>query len=272
MINEITLLNEASEVARELYGPRSGARTRFTRRLLDLCKQIQDKDVLVIHNPGGWGSSRLDRCLEWERSIVEGVKSTVEGLGYSPFITQYFRSGDSLWAHLRDSKDQVTAFFQGHYSQAKILAAELKLIDRHLDDLTVIMVGVSQGAGFTNAVMRQLEDDNDVYSIELGTLFLHMRHRRLTNHTLAIDGNGELPDPIVHRNLWLGARVYATAPLRWLKYRLMRKPRSFTRCIDLPGHDYNWDYPGVKKKIEGFLETMFDSKSRRHYHETGEIH
>ena len=263
MINEKALQNEASEIARELYGPRSGARTKFTGRLLELCKQVQDKDVLVIHNPGGWGSSRLDRCLEWERSIVEGVKSTVERLGYSPFITQYFRSGDSLWAHLRDSKDQVTAFFQGHYSQAKILAAELKLIDRHFDDLKVVMVGVSQGAGFTNAVMRQLDDVNDVYSIELGTLFLHLRHRRLTTHTLAIDGNGELPDPIVHRNLWLGTRVYTTAPLRWLKYRLMRKPRSFTRCIDLPGHDYNWDYPAVKQKIETFLVNVFDSKSRR---------
>jgi hypothetical protein len=272
MINETALQNEASEVARQLYGARSSARARFTKRLLDLCRQVQDKDVLVIHNPGGWGSSRLDHCLEWERSIVEGVKSTVERLGYSPFITQYFRSGDSLWAHLGDSKDQVTAFLQGRYSQAKVLAAELKLIDRHLDGLKVVMVGVSQGAGFTNAVMRQLEDDEHVYSIELGTLFVHMRHRRITDHTLAIDGNGELPDPIVHRNLWLGTRIYATAPLRWLKYRMTRKPRSFTRCIDLPGHDYSWDYPGVKQKIETFIQTMFDTGSRRHYHETGEIH
>ncbi len=263
MMNEIALQNDASEVARVLYGTRSGARTRFTRRLLDLCAQIQDKDVLVIHNPGGWGSSRLDRCLEWERSIVEGVKTTVERLGYSPFITQHFRSGDSLWAHLRDSKDQLTAFFQGKYSQAKVLAAELQLIDRHLDDLKVVMVGVSQGAGFTNAVMRQLDDNDDIYSIELGTLFLHLRHRRLTDHTLAIDGNGELTDPIVHRNLWLGTKIYATSPLRWLTYRLMKKPRSFTRCIDLPGHDYNWDYPGVQQKIETFLRNIFDSKSRR---------
>jgi hypothetical protein len=263
MINEIALKQDISNVARQLYGARSGAGTRFTKRLFELCKQVDDKDVLVIHNPGGWGSSRLDRCLEWERSIVEGVKTTVEKLGYSPFITQYFRSGDSVWAHLRDSKDQFNSFLRGYYSHANVLSAELKLINRQFDNLNVVMVGVSQGAGFTNAVMRQLDGNDHIYSIELGTLFLHLRHRKLTDHTLAIDGNGQLPDPIVHRNLWLGFRVYATSPLRWLRYRLTGKPRSFTRCIDMPGHDYNWDYPGVKQKIEVFLGSIFENKSRR---------
>jgi hypothetical protein len=28
----------------------------------------------------------------------------------------------------------------------------------------------------------------------------------------------------------------------------------------MPGHDYNWDYPGVKPKIETFLKTRFDRK------------
>jgi hypothetical protein len=262
MINESMLRNEASAVARQLFGPRVHARNRFSRRLIEICIQADGKDVLLVHNPGGWGCSPLDHCLEWERSVVEGVRATVERLGYSPLVTQYFRSGQGVWSHVRDIKEQVRIALGGRYSKANLLAAELKFLTRHLDDLRVVMVGVSQGAGFSNAVMRQLGEGHRIYSIELGTPFVHVPRRVVTRQVLAIDSNGEAPDPVVHRDLWIGTRVYTTAPLRWLTYRLIRKPKQFTRCIDLPGHDYNWQYPGVRSKIEGFLEASFGTKTK----------
>lgn len=253
----LVIRNEAFDVARELYGRRTQACGEFTQRLLDIYEQAEGKDFLVIHNPGGWGCSRFDRCLEWERSIVEGVKTTIDRLGYSSAMTQYFRAGDSFWAHFMDIREQARIMVNGRYSKARILAAELCFITRHLDRVKIVMVGVSQGAGFSNAVMRQLGSREPIYSIELGMVFAQVPRRLSNDHTLAIDGNGVYRDPIVQRDLWAGAKAYAIAPLLWLRYQIARQPRRFTRCVVMPGHDYSWEYPGVREKIEDFLNSKF---------------
>jgi pimeloyl-ACP methyl ester carboxylesterase len=263
MSNELTLQTEAKELAQQLFGNHNNKRcARFARSLLDMCAKAQDKDFLLIHNPGGWGSTPLQYCQEWERSIVEGVKSSIERLGYSSFVTQYFRGGRSWWAHLRESREQLRFFFKGKSAGTKVLAAELKFITRHLDSLRVILVGASQGAAFANTVMQQMDGFHRVYSIELGILFAHMSRRVITERTLAIDGNGLVPDPMAHRDLPEGLKAYGTAPLRWLKYLLQGKPRKFSNCINVPGHEYNWEYPEVHKTIEHFLETKFGAKKK----------
>jgi hypothetical protein len=38
-----------------------------------------------------------------------------------------------------------------------------------------------------------------------------------------------------------------------LRYRLAGKPQKFTYCINVPGHEYRWDMPGVSAPIENFL-------------------
>lgn len=253
----LTVHDDALEIARQLFGKRSAARDKFTQHLVDMYDELRGKDFLVIHNPGGWGSSRLDRCLDWERSIVEGVKNTIDRLGYSSCLTQYFRTRDSVWAHILDSAEQIRIFLRGRYSHARYLSAELKFITQHLDGVRVVMVGVSQGAGFTNAVIRQLGDGSRVYSIELGTMFVQVPRRISNGNTLAIDGNGIAPDPYVEFDLWAGIRAYALAPFCWVKYWMIGKPRKFTHCVIMPGHDYSWEYPGVRQKIETFLRARF---------------
>jgi pimeloyl-ACP methyl ester carboxylesterase len=260
----LAIRNEAGEVARQLFGGRDRSCADFTRCLLDFYEQAEGKDFLVIHNPGGWGSSRLDRCLEWEKSIVEGVGSAIARLGYSAALTQYFRTRDTQWAHFLDVMEQVRIFFKGRYSQARVLAAQLAFIMRHVDRVRIIMVGVSQGAGFSNAVMRQLGDGHRVYSIELGTMFIQVPRRLCTDHTLVIDNNGIEPDPFVRRDLWAGTRAYAVAPLRWMKYRMLGKPQRFTHCVVMRGHDYSWEYTGVRQQIETFLGARFGNNLEEH--------
>ncbi len=262
MSNELTLQTEADQLAQQLFGHHNKKCARFASRLLEMCTKVQDKDFLLIHNPGGWGSTPLEHCLEWERSIVEGVKSTIERLGYSSLATQHLRGGRSWWAHLWDAREQLRFLFKGTSTRAKILAAELMFITRHLDSLRVILVGASQGAAFGNTVMRQMGEFRRVYSIELGIIFVHMSRRVVTERTLVIDGNGLMPDPIAHRDLWAGFRTYATAPFRWGQCLLQGKPRKLSDCINVPGHEYNWEYPEVHKKIENFLETRFGVKKK----------
>ena len=261
MTNYTALQEEAHHLAQQLFGNETEKCASFTNRLCDICTRVQGKDFLLIHNPGGWGSTPLEDCLEWEKSIVQGVSDTIEKLGYSRLLIQYLRSGSSWWAHMRDMKDQVRFFLKGKSFKPEVMATELKFIAHHINNLKVILLGVSQGAAFSNAVMRQLGGLNRVYSIELGILFPHMSWRVVTERTLAIDSNGLMPDPMAHRNLKIGFKVYITAPFRWIKYRLQGKPRKFANCINAPGHDYSWEYPEVHQRITDFLNVNFATKS-----------
>jgi hypothetical protein len=258
-----TLAEETNFLGQQLFGKNIKKRTALTNRLLDICSRVQDKDFLLIHNPGGLGSTPLEGLLEWERSIVDGVVTTIERLGYSCPLVQYFRSDNTWWAHIRDTKEQARFLFKGQSQKIKEMAAELKFIAEHFSNLKILLIGVSQGAAFSNAVIRQTSELGRVYSIELGLFFPHMPRRVITERTLAIDNNGIIPDPIAHRNLRVSFKAYITAPSRWIKYRIEGKPQNFTRCINAPGHDYNWTYPEVRRQVEEFLEIKFGSKDKR---------
>lgn len=253
---------EVSHLARQLFRSDTKKCARFTDRLWDTYNRAKDKDFLLIHNPGGWGCTPLEECLQWERSVVEGVSDTMKRLGYDCLLTQYFRSGNSWRAHLRELMKEARFFFGGKSTEVDFMAAELRFITQHIKNLKVLLIAASQGAAFSNAVMRHLRGHPQVYSIELGIFFPHMPRRVITERTLAIDSNGLMPDPMSHRNLWAGFKAYLTAPYRWLKYRIQGKPEKFTYCINAPGHDYSWEYPKVKQQITDFLTANFSAKSK----------
>lgn len=250
------LQTEAHHLAQQLFGDKTEKYGSFTTRLLDICTRARGKDFLLIHNPGGWGDAPQEQCLQWERSIVEGVSDTLQRLGYSCLLIQYFRSGSSWWEHLSAAREQLRFFA----SKAKVMAAELKFIIQHLSYLKVVMIGVSQGAGFGNTVMLELDESRRVYSIEVGTPFFYRSRRVVTERTLAVDGNGLMPDALMEWDIITIVKAYFAAPFRWIKYRLKGRPVKFSRCINVPGHDYNWDYPEVRQQVRDFLEINFGTK------------
>jgi len=259
--DHVVLEAEAKSLAQQLFNNDIKKCASFTNRLLSIYTRAQGKDFLLIHNPGGWGCTSLEYLLKWERSIVEGVSITVERLGYSWLLTQYFRCGSSWWAHMRDVGKEARFFFRGRSSDVEIMAAELRFIAQHISNLKIILIGASQGAAFSNAVMLRLGELPQIYSVELGIFFPHMSRRVITERTLAIDSNGVMPDPMTHRDLKAGFKSWITAPLRWTKYRLQGKPEKFTYCVNTPGHDYSWEYPEVQRQIIDFLNTNFGTKS-----------
>ncbi len=251
------ILEEARHLAQQLFNNDIKKHAAFTDRLVDICTGAQDKDFLLIHNPGGWGHTPLEQSLQWERSIVEGVRDNVAGLGYNWWLIQYIRSGHSWRDKMRDVKEQA-AFF---VNKARIMAAELRFIMEHLSHLKVIMIGVSQGAAFGNAIMREMGTSDRIYSIELGLPFPYKSRRVITGNTLTVDGNGLMPDALMEWDVFTIVKTYLGAPFRWIKYRLQGRPTKFTYCINVPGHDYNWDYPEVQGQIENFLKLKFGIKS-----------
>lgn len=251
-----TLNEEAKRLAEQLFEHNGRKQARFVSRLLDMYSKAQGKNILLIHNPGGWGATQLDNLLQWERSIVEGVKTTLEKLGYNTSLMQYFRTNHGWRAVLDDIREQ-TRFFP---EKARIMAAELAFITRHFKNLQIVMVGVSQGAAFSNAVAQRLNGANRIYSIELGIPFPYKPRRVITERTLTLDGNGLMPDALMEWDVPTIIKTYLGAPFRWAKHKLHGEKIKFTYCINLPGHDYNWEYPEVQKQVENFLNTRFGVK------------
>jgi hypothetical protein len=55
---------------------------------------------------------------------------------------------------------------------------------------------------------------------------------------------------------------------------LQGQPKKFSYCINVPGHEYNWEYPEVQRQIEDFLNLNFGTKNNAEVviHEAREIY
>lgn len=252
------LREEAGGLARQLFGGNTKKCAGFTDRLLDIYARVQGKDFLIVHSPGGWGNSYIERCLLWERSIVEGISAALGKMGYSWLLVQHFRSGTGLREWTGDMRAQAR-FFK---VKAEILATELRFLCRHLENLRVILVGISQGAAFNNAVMQHLNGLETVYSVELGIFFLQKSRRVISERTLVIDSNGVIPDAMMEWNILSMFLAFCGAPFRWVKGRLKGTPIKLSHCVNAPGHEYSWEHPEVRRQIEDFLELNFGARDK----------
>ena len=184
---------------------------------------------------------------------MNGVKAAMEQMGYNVLLTQYFRSGTGWREQMRDLKEQ----FQFFAFKASVMATWLKFIMAHAETIKVVLVGVSQGAAFSSAVMWQLGGHYPVYSIELGFPFQYKSRRVITERTLVVEGNGLRHDDLVQGNLWVGARILMAAPFKWIWHRLRGRRVALAHCVTAPGHEYDWANPEIEGRIKGFLKANF---------------
>lgn len=250
---EISLLEDAHALARHFFPKNKKQKAAFINRLIDSYNTAKETDTLIMHNPGGWGFTDIENLIFWERSVVEGLKNTLTKMGRNWVLLQYYRAGPKCSRYFLNGPEQFRYYITGKFFKAELLAAELNFLTGHINNLKIFLLGVSQGAAFGNTVMMHVGNNPNVFSIELGTFFVHMKRRVLTGRTLALDNNGMMSDPVSDFHLGPAVKAYVTAPYRWLKYRLAGKPEKFTYCINVPGHEYQWEFPEVGAKIESFI-------------------
>jgi len=258
--NDLAFQGEIIRLAQDIFPTNPVEQRTLAARVNEMFILSTGKDFLVLHSPGGWGCTKWDDLLDWEKSIVTGVTATLDRLGYSYHMMQYLRSKDGLWRHTKDCFREARFFLTGRSFRADVMSKELRLLAKYRPGLRFVLVGASQGAAFDNAVMMKLTDVPIAYSIELGTFFPHMPRRLLSKRTLAIDSNGIRRDPMCERDLWAGFRAYIKAFYRWFENRATGKHTKFTHLINTPGHEYQWEYPAVRTGITDFLETQFGEK------------
>lgn len=252
-----TLPEDAVRLATEIFKSKAQV-DQFAVQLQDICLRVKGKDFLIVHNPGGWGHAPMDECLKWERSIVTGVANTVQKMGYSCLVTQYFRTGRRWRQEIADLKEQFRFFS----SKANTMAAWVRFILEHVDDIRILLIGVSQGAAFGNAVMQRLDGRYPVYSIELGFPFNYRSRRQNDQRTLATDSDGVRPDKFVQGTMLDVAGILVAAPFKWLIHRIKGNRVLLSHCVTAPGHEYDWANPAVERQITDFLEANFATRKR----------
>ena len=257
---------QAWEVAKEVVGTSRGVQEQFVVEVLDLYCKVKDNDLAILCIPGGWGKEPLAANAEGQSWLV-GMEAELDELGYNYCIVDDIRTGNGLVEYLFEFKEQLT-----HYpSKAKKLAAKIDFLTQQVADLKIIVTGQSNGAAFAGEVIRNLEENPGVYSIQIGIPFWHRVNKN--SQSLVIDNNGVGADSLTQRDIlrlfkanlgkiFIINHVPSFTPIDWVITRaaLVFRQYNFGLGLQAPGHEYMWEYPGVGPVIEAFLVNNFSAE------------
>lgn len=254
---------QAWGVASEVVGKSRELQEQFVADALWLYYKVKDNDLAIFCIPGGWGKEPLMANAEGQSWVV-GIEAELDRLGCSYCVVDDIRTGNGLVEYLFEFKEQLT-----HYSsKAKILAAKIDFLTKQISGLKIIITGQSNGAAFAGEVIRNLEKNNRVYSIQIGIPFWHRVYA--DNQSLVIDNNGIGADSLTQRDvlrmlkanlgrIFIINHVPSFTPIDWVVTRavLVFGSYNFGLGLQAPGHEYMWEYPGVGPAIEAFLVEHF---------------
>ncbi len=243
-----SVADDASKLAANLFGDTRGKYMDFVNQLVGSYAEARDKDILIVFNPGGWGWSSVERSPGWQ-SIIDGMESELDGLGYSSLSLNYRRTSETVPGRIKE----LVEIFSDYPSKAGDLAYRVKFLTDHIPDLKVIIAGESNGSIISDSVMNILRDNPKVYSIQTGPPF--WAKPSMLDRTLVLKSNGAMPDSFSDADIptLLWANLKALLRLSPPEDR----PGNVLYHVRAPAHDYSWQYPGVALQIDGFLEKNF---------------
>ncbi len=243
-----TVVNDATRLAAELFGNNQEKYRSFINQLLGTYEEAQGKDFLVVFNAGGWGWKTPQRVEGWG-SILDGIQTELNQLGYQSAAINYQRTSESLAGCFKELLEVLDAY----PFKARDLASRVEFLTVHLPKLKVIVTGESNGTVIADRVMSTLRDNQSVYSIQTGTPFWH--RNVMYERTLVMNSNGTGPDSFnrgdVPTILWASLKS---------SLGLEKTTGTVLHFLSAPGHDYSWQYPEVYQQIIKFLDNNFGMK------------
>ncbi len=241
-----SVADDAARLAVNLFGDTQGKYNDFVNQLVASYVEARDKDIVIVFNPGGWGWGTPARSPGWQ-SILDGMESELDGLGYASLLLNYRRTSETVLGRIKE----LVEIFADYPSKAGDLAYRVKFLTDHLPDLKVIIAGESNGSAISDSVMNILRDNPKVYSIQTGPPF--WVKTAVLDRTLMLKSNGTMPDSFSSADiptlLWANLKALFRLP-----------PPEEGRILGFlraPGHDYSWRYPSVAFQIDKFLEQHF---------------
>ena len=239
-----SVADDATRLATELYGDCQQKCDDFVSQLLALYLEAEDKDFVLIFNPGGWGWNLLEASHDWH-GIFTGIQTRLDSLSYTALQLDYMRTDESPGSRL----DELMSMVSLHPLKAKDLAYRVEFLTTHISDLRVIVTGESNGTIICDSAMNLLKDNPQVYCIQTGPPFWHRVVVR--DRMLVMRGNGEIPDSFSQGDIFTVTASH------------LEDLFGFSDSYVLaPGHEYPWQLPSVYHQITDFLDENLGMKWR----------
>jgi hypothetical protein len=227
-------------------GPES---TAYRDQLMTAYYQGLGRDVMILFNPGGWGSRKLQDSVGWS-SIVNGMQKELSQAGYSVVTLNYQRTQNSLPGQLNELKE----LFSGYPDKSNRLVQMADFLTDHLPRITVILAAESTGTVICDSAMQMLKDNNRVYSIQTGSPFWHQENPG--ERTLLINNNGVTPDSFSQGDL---STIIGTSLESLIELKKAGAGGEILGFLSAPGHEYCWQEPGVSPRVEKFLSQYYQN-------------
>ena len=243
-----SVAEDATRLAAELFGDAKDKSEYFVDQLLATYLEAENKDIIVIFNSGGWGWNLIEKSPGWT-SILTGIKSELDSLGYESLLLNYKRTSETQLGRVKESIEVMT----NCPSKAKDLARRVEFLTDNLPDLRVIVAGESNGAVVSDSTMNLLRDNQRVYSIQTGTPFWHKTI--MLDRTLVLNSNGVVPDSFSQGDI--PTILWATTKFCLGLSSPDDDPGHILYYLRAPGHDYSWQYPEVYSQIVTFMNGNF---------------
>jgi hypothetical protein len=246
-----SVIDDAVQVASELVGRSQEALQNLVDQLVAIYLEARNRDVIVLFNSGGWGWN-LSRDTPGWASILEGIKSQLENLGYHPLVLTYRRTSQGMWGCVKEFFEAANRYPH----KARDQAEQVGFLTHHIPNLKVIIAGESTGTVISDRTMGFLKDEPRVYSIQTGTPFWHKPVA--LDRTLLMNSNGRGIDTFSRGNI--PAMVWATVKSWFGLSSPEENPGDILNWLKAPGHDYSWQYPGVCSAVIDFIDSNFGEK------------
>jgi len=243
-----SVVDDAVKMATELVGKGNDKFQTLVDQLVGSYIKARDKDVVVFFNSGGMGWNLTKDTPGWE-SILNGITSQLETLGYKPLVLNYRRTSSGLLGAIKEVIEAANRYPH----KAKDLADRVQFLADHLPHLKIIIAGESTGTVISEETMGMLKDQPGIYSIQTGPPFWHKPGD--LQRTLLINSNGRGLDTFSYGNV--PAMVWATVKSWFGLSSVNDNPGNILKWLKAPGHDYSWQYPGVCSKVIDFLDENF---------------
>ena len=220
----------------------------FADELIASYIEAQNNDVIIIFNSGGLGWNLTEKTPGWA-SILKGIQSELQEMGYKSQVLNYRRTGSGVKAVVGEIIEAARLYPK----KLDDLVWRIEFLTETLPDLKIIVTGESTGTVITDKVMERLKENPQVYSIQTGMPFWHKSST--LERTLLINNNGICVDTFSYGDiptmLWITVKG-------WFGFDIPdENPGNILSWLRAPGHHYTWEYPNVYNSVIEFLKNNF---------------
>ena len=199
----------------------------YVNELLGSYLAAVGKDIVIFFNSGGMGWNLTEDTPQWG-TILDGIQSRLEQLGYKTIMLNYCRTGEGLKASIKEIFEAARRY----PNKTKDLARRILFLLDNISGLKVIIAGESTGTVISEKTMRVFKNNKNVYSIQTGIPFWHTPE--VTERTLSMNDNGIQLDTFHYGQV--RAILWATAK-SWFGRK--GNPGTILSWLKAPGHDYS---------------------------------